>query len=106
MYSIFVPKNIKITLGKTFIKFEGPQGILVKKIGSLQIIKKDSYIFLLKKKDSNLTNFQLSLIILKKLIQGISRSFRAKLQINGVGFKAIVHPNKLELKIGFSHLVF
>lgn len=105
MYSIIVPKNIKITLGKSFIKFEGPQGILVKKMGSLHIVKKDSTLFLLKKENVNNATFQLSLITLKKLIQGISRGFRSKLQINGVGFKAIVQPTQLELKIGFSHLV-
>ena len=54
---------------------------------------------------SNLKENHFYLIILKKIILGVWKGFSKKLNIVGVGYKALVEKNKLILKIGFSHPV-
>ena len=41
----------------------------------------------------------------KNIIEGVSVGFEKKLQINGVGYRAKLSGNKLELSLGFSHPV-
>ena len=41
----------------------------------------------------------------KNLIQGVSEGFEKKLEINGVGYRAKLSGEKLELSLGFSHPV-
>jgi large subunit ribosomal protein L6 len=41
----------------------------------------------------------------KNIIEGVSVGFEKKLEINGVGYRAKLSGNKLELSLGFSHPV-
>lgn len=41
----------------------------------------------------------------KNIIEGVSSGFEKKLEINGVGYRAKLSNNKLELSLGFSHPV-
>ena len=41
----------------------------------------------------------------KNIILGVSAGFEKKLEINGVGYRAKLSGNKLELSLGFSHPV-
>ena len=41
----------------------------------------------------------------KNIIDGVSKGFEKKLEINGVGYRAKLSGNKLELSLGFSHPV-
>jgi large subunit ribosomal protein L6 len=39
------------------------------------------------------------------MIEGVTKGFEKKLEINGVGYRAKLSTNKLELSLGFSHPV-
>ena len=39
------------------------------------------------------------------LMQGVSKGFEKKLEINGVGYRAKLEGNSIELSLGFSHPV-
>jgi len=39
------------------------------------------------------------------IIEGLTKGFQKQLEINGVGYRAAVSGNKLELQLGFSHPV-
>ena len=41
----------------------------------------------------------------KNVIEGVSSGYEKKLEINGVGYRAKLSTNKLELSLGFSHPV-
>ena len=43
--------------------------------------------------------------MLNFIIEGVSVGFERKLEINGVGYRAKLSGNKLELSLGFSHPV-
>ena len=41
----------------------------------------------------------------KNLIQGVTEGFEKKLEINGVGYRAKLQGNTIELRLGFSHTI-
>jgi len=45
MLSIAIPTNVKVTWGDSYIKVEGPLGILVKKRGDFNLAVKDNKLF-------------------------------------------------------------
>src|SRR5256885_3359694 len=45
----------------------------------------------------------LSRAILNNMVKGVSEGFMKKLEIQGVGFKAAVQGNKVNLSLGYSH---
>ncbi len=47
----------------------------------------------------------LSRALINNMVSGVSQGFRRDLEIQGVGFRAAVKGNKLDLSIGYSHPV-
>jgi len=43
--------------------------------------------------------------LINNMIEGVTKGFEKKLEINGLGYKAEVSGNKLVLNVGFSHQV-
>lgn len=101
MLSISIPNNVKISWNDTFIKIAGPLGTLIKKKGDLILVLKDNRLYLVN--DTENTSFYFT--ILRSLISGVSKGYRVKLRLVGVGYKATMKENKLILKIGYSHEV-
>ena len=101
MLSIAIPNNVKISWNDTFIKIVGPLGTLIKKKGDLILVLKDNRLYLVNNTEN--TNFYFT--ILRSLINGVSKGYRVKLRLVGVGYKASIKENKLILKIGYSHEV-
>lgn len=105
MLFLNVPKDIDIKIGKNWIKFIGPLGQVIKKKSNkikLYFSKKDQKLYLLNDNDKN-NHFYLSMI--NNIIWGLFKGFITKLQIIGVGYKAAVEDNKLNLRLGYSHEV-
>ena len=103
MLSLNIPKKIKINISEEYIIIEGPLGIKKKKKSKdLQFFLDTSTnkLWLLNETDPK-KHFYLA--ILNKLIFGVLKGFSIKLNIIGVGYKAIVEQKFLNLKLGFSH---
>ena len=104
MVEIKLPDNVNINWGSDFVSVQGPLGVLIKKRGNFYLAQKENSVFLwtpdnLQHKES----FYLSL--LNRMIVGVSRGFRQRLKLVGVGFKASLRENILVLKLGYSHEV-
>lgn len=103
MLSLKIPKNVKIQIFEKWILIEGPLGIKKKKKSEDLTIKLDSNILWLSHKDQTKNHFYL--VIFNRLIWGVLKGFSMKLNIIGVGYKALIEEQKLILKLGFSHNV-
>jgi len=101
MLAISIPKEVKVTSGESFIRVEGPLGIIIKQSSKVQFIVKDARLYCLSGDDITLKQTYLSII--RALIFGVSKGYRRKLRLIGVGFKAAIKNDSLILKIGFSH---
>lgn len=105
MLSLNIPKKINIVVKEDFLLIEGPLGIKKKKKSkNIQLFfDKDSHKLWLLNTDLKEKHFYLSII--NKLILGVLKGFCVKLNIVGVGYKAVVENNILNLKLGFCHNV-
>lgn len=109
--SIVIPKEVEITWGVNFVKIKGPLGTVIKQKGNLEFAIENSRLYLLsssnEEKDNEKKLFHLSL--LRALIIGVSKGYKQKLRLVGVGYRAQIIENNLEhqlsLKIGYSHEV-
>ena len=112
---IKIPGKIKIDWGITFIKIEGPFGIVIKQKKNFKIAKKNQFLYiwlhrrtLLKLTQKNYCQQEMLLMNwLRLLIVGVWTGYSEKIKLMGVGFKGISQEksNEIALKVGFSHSV-
>lgn len=103
MLALTIPKEVKVTSGKNFICVEGPLGVLIKESSKVKFIIKNVQIYCVAGDDFKLKQTYTS--ILRNLIFGVTKGYRKKLRLVGVGFRAWIKDSNLLLKIGYSHEV-
>jgi len=103
---IEIPDNVEANLGKDEIKLIGPKGELSTPIfdgASIEIA--DKTITVSKGKDnqgfSKIWGLQRTLI--SNSVIGVSEGYSKKLEITGVGYRAQMKGNNIQLSLGFSH---
>lgn len=106
--SVTVPKEVKIEVKENIIYVEGPKGKLIRKLSDrINLEIKDSQLLVKRvadtKLDKSLHGLFRALII--NMIKGVTQGYTKELEIIGVGFKAAVAGDKLNMALGFSHPV-
>lgn len=102
---IEVPEAVKVEVEGNIFKISGPKGELRKNIHqNIKVEFKDGKIFVVPKKDlakkeKGLWGLYRALIF--NMIQGVTKGFEKKLEIEGIGYKASVQGNDLVLNVGF-----
>jgi large subunit ribosomal protein L6 len=103
MLSLKLPKKVTLDWGVDFIKVEGPLGIIIKRRGDFNLAVKDSVVYLWSNdKQDNESTY---LAYIRAMVVGVWKGFTQKLKLVGVGFRASIDQNVLQLKLGFSHEV-
>lgn len=105
---VVIPSGVKIEVKDNSVCIEGPKGklsrILHNRI-SLEI--KDTQLLVKRvantKLDKSLHGLFRALIV--NMIKGVTEGYQKELEIIGVGFKASVQGNTLNMQLGFSHPV-
>jgi large subunit ribosomal protein L6 len=104
---IEIPQGVKIEANDSEIKVTGPKGELKQKIHpEIKIELNDGKIFIapkseLSKRGRGLWGLYRALIA--NMVEGVSKGFEKKLEIEGVGFKANVEGKNLILNLGFTN---
>jgi len=106
---IKLPNGVQVSISQNDLVFKGPKGELHLKPNTLVEIKLDNNEIIVKPRDAKEKNasamWGLMWSLVKNSIQGVSEGFIKKLEVNGVGYRATVNGNKLNLNLGFSHPV-
>lgn len=101
--------TIDIEDNHNIMRVKGPKGELQKKFSSLLNIEKQDNRLIVSPQDKNNKQAQklwgLSRTLISNMVKGVSEGFEKGLQIEGVGYRANVAGNKLNLSLGFSHPV-
>lgn len=106
---IEIPQGVKAEISEKEIKVSGPKGELKQAIHpEIKVELKDGKIFVspkteLSKKGRGLWGLYRALI--SNMVEGVSKGFEKKLEIEGVGFKANVDADGLVLNLGFTNPV-
>jgi large subunit ribosomal protein L6 len=103
---IEIPKNVTVEVKNDQVTVKGPKGTLTLKLmKGLSAALNEG--FLIVEGDASMSKFHgLYRALLNNMVVGVSQGYEKRLSLVGVGFRAAVTGNKLDLKIGFSHPTF
>ncbi len=106
---ISIPKDTKVKLENGRLLMTGPKGSkelsLNDKIFSTSIGEDNNLVLkLIKKNEASKILWGTTRSIINSAIIGVSTGFEKILELNGVGFRAALKGNILELQLGFSHI--
>lgn len=106
---IALPSNVTLSYDNNIVTVKGPKGTLTQTIdpditvevqdGQVQVSRPTE-----QKRHKALHGLYRSLV--NNMVTGVSTGFKVDLEVIGVGYKASVANNVLELNLGYSHNVF
>jgi large subunit ribosomal protein L6 len=105
---IKVPEKVKVEINGQLVKVIGPLGALEQKIdSSIKVVLTDGVIDLkcMDETDQTRARHGLTRSLVSNMVLGVSTGFKKELDIKGVGYRAEVKGQSLNLTLGFSHPV-
>ena len=103
-----VPKGVNITVGKDAVAVKGPKGELKRSVPTgVAVALNGGEVSVTRADDSNENRAKHGMMraLLANMVKGVTDGWERKLEINGVGYRADVAGQKLNLALGFSHPV-
>jgi large subunit ribosomal protein L6 len=107
---IIVPDNIKVDINGKNIKFVA--GAVEKNytVSKGVVAKLEDKVIKLTSEENSQSNISMFVGMnrsnIKNIVSGLSSGFKVVLEINGVGYKALVEKDVLIMSLGFSHEIF
>lgn len=107
--SVTIPVGVTAEKKENLLTVKGPKGSLQLEIHpkvDLQIVENQIIVNVKhqeNKKERSL--WGLSRALIQNLVDGVTKGFEKKLEVNGVGFKVAMQGNKIVMSLGFSHPV-
>jgi large subunit ribosomal protein L6 len=103
-----LPKGVKVNLELPLLKVSGPKGNLSERMpeGVAITVEGDQVLVARPEDPKRGKSLQgLSRTLIANMVKGVSEGFERVLEINGVGYRAELQGNVLQLSLGFSHLI-
>jgi large subunit ribosomal protein L6 len=104
---VVIPAGVTVEQNEQTLKVKGPKGELMLEIHpKVSIEKKDTEVLVSVKSEDNKAQralWGLFRALINNMVVGVTTGFTKVLEINGVGYKAVLTGNKLVLNLGYSH---
>lgn len=103
---VSIPKGVEIKVSKEgTVSIKGPKGQLEMKLPAGVHVKVEGAVAIVECDEKIVTSAVHGLYrsLLKNHVQGVSEGYEIKLTMIGVGYRANVQGQKLDLQVGFSH---
>ena len=105
---IDVPAGVTITVGEDVITVKGAKGELtVPHLSDVTVTLEGTQAVVTRKDDERIAKAQhgLQRSLLANAVEGVTKGFEKRLEVNGVGFRVASSNNELTMSLGFSHEV-
>lgn len=105
---IDVPAGVTITVDSAVITVKGAKGELtVPHLSDVTVTLEGTQAIVTRKDDERIAKAQhgLQRALLQNAVDGVTKGFEKKLEVNGVGFRVGGGGNAVEMSLGFSHPV-
>ena len=103
---IAVVNGVEIKIADGHITVKGPKGTLsIAKPANVEVNIENGQALLTSANDESIALTGTIRAILSNMVTGVSEGFTRKLELVGVGYRAAVDGNNLNLSLGFSHPV-
>ncbi|OGN09858.1 MAG: 50S ribosomal protein L6, partial [Candidatus Yanofskybacteria bacterium RIFCSPHIGHO2_02_FULL_39_10] len=106
---IEIPKGVEVKIDADSVWAKGPKGELKKTFhDSVSISVEGNNIIVKNKKTDSPDTALWGLVrsLLANMIKGVNEGFEKNLEFEGIGYKASVKGDNLELNLGYSHPIF
>jgi large subunit ribosomal protein L6 len=103
---IAVPSGVEVTIEGTHVAVKGPRGELSRDIApELRVVQQDGVLTVERPSDDKRSRelHGLSRTLVANMVTGVTTGFRKGLEITGVGYRAQLVGQKLQLNLGYSH---
>lgn len=103
-----VPAGVTITLKDGHVVVKGPKGELKRVVpAGVKVAVDKGVVQVTRESDEQAIRARHGLVraLLANMVEGVTKGFERKLEINGVGYKAELAGDKLNMALGLSHPV-
>lgn len=106
---VVIPQGVTVELKENTLTVKGPKGSLKLEVHpKVQVVIADNELTVNVAKQDNKKEralWGLFRALIQNLVDGVTKGFEKKLEVNGVGFKVALQGTKLVMALGFSHPV-
>ena len=103
---IEMPEGTEVTFKNDLVTVKGKKGQLEQKVlNGIDVKVENSEMWVSLKEKTNLKKPFLGLFrsLIGNMVTGVNQGFEKRLQLIGVGYRAAVNGNQLDLQVGYSH---
>ena len=103
---ITIPAGVEVTLDDNRVTVVGPKGELSRElVPDLRVVKEDGSLRVERPNDAKRSRelHGLTRTLLNNMVTGVTEGYRKSLEITGVGYRAQLVGQKLQLNLGYSH---
>ena len=102
---IVIPEGVSVEISESVITVKGKLGEISQEYSNVEISENGGILSLSRKTDSKEDKSKHGLFraLINNMIVGVSSGWTKELELVGVGYRASVQGQKLELSLGFSH---
>jgi large subunit ribosomal protein L6 len=103
---ITVPPSVDVHIAGREVTIKGPRGTLTRSLHPDMHVFMDGQALVVERPSEAKQHKQLhglTRTLLANMVQGVTEGYRKSLEITGVGYRAALVGNKLQLNLGYSH---
>jgi large subunit ribosomal protein L6 len=105
---IEIPGGVEVTVDGSRVTVKGPRGTLERTFHQEVTIVKDDGVVRVERPDDEAFHralHGLTRTLIANMVEGVTKGYEKRLEIVGVGYRAALKGDDLELAVGFSHPV-
>ena len=103
---IELPKDVEVKIERQSVEVKGPKGVLTHNLpAEVSLDQKENILVVVKQSSSRRAAgiHGLTRTLLSNMVVGVTEGFEKRLEINGVGYRALMQGKTLVLTLGYSH---
>ena len=105
---IEIPSGVDVTIEDSSVTVKGPRGTLRTRLHpEMRVVREDAAIRVERPSDEGFHRslHGLTRTLIANMVEGVTKGYEKRLAIVGVGYRAAMRGNALELQVGYSHPV-
>jgi len=105
---IAVPSGVDVFVEPELVRVKGPKGELEERVArEIAVEEKDGEVVVTRPSDrgEHRALHGLTRSLIANMVHGVTEGYEKRLEIQGVGYRAVLKGRDLELSVGFSHPV-
>ena len=105
---IDLPSGVSVAISPGHVQVSGPLGDLAQQVpGRMQVEEQEGTVVVTRPTDrgEDRALHGLTRSLIANMVDGVTKGFEKRLEIQGVGYRATLQGSDLELAVGFSHTV-